>query len=72
MEIFRRDPHQDAAKLGYILSGHTAFIGKGAGKGNRAYRVVAEDVLGYMHSQGHLTLDRDGWYVLVVPAEEVS
>jgi hypothetical protein len=32
--------------------------------GNRAYLVVAEDVLGYMHSQGKVEIDDMGWYHL--------
>jgi hypothetical protein len=70
VEIFRRDPHQDVTTLAIALSGCTGFSGKGAAKGDRAYRVVAEDVLGYMHSQGHLARDEHGWYVLAVPTKE--
>jgi hypothetical protein len=61
--IFRRDPYQDVAKLAVELSG-CRFLGKRAAGSNKAYRIVAADVLDYMLSQGHLTRDEHGWYLL--------
>jgi hypothetical protein len=64
VEILRREPRQDATKLAVELSGCTGFRGRRAATGFKSYRTVAEDVLGYMFSQGHLTQDEDGWYML--------
>jgi hypothetical protein len=36
----------------------------------RAYRVVAEDILSYMHGRGRLVRDELGWYRLNEASEE--
>lgn len=38
--------------------------GKDAAKAHRAYRVVAEDLLGCAQSSGELVINPNGWYVL--------
>jgi len=63
VEIMKRDRYQDATKLGMALSGG-GLSGKGGESGNRAYRLVASDVLGCMYEQGYLDRDESGWYVL--------
>jgi hypothetical protein len=63
VEIMKRDRCQDATKLGMALSGG-GLSGKGGVSGNRAYRLVAGDVLGCMYEQGYLDRDEFGWYVL--------
>lgn len=55
----------DISKLACELSGCAVFSGKRAASAIRAYSIVAEDVLGYMHSQGRLNLREDGWYELI-------
>jgi hypothetical protein len=60
--IMKRDRCQDATKLGMALSGG-GLSGKGGVSGNRAYRLVAGDVLGCMYQQGYLDRDEAGWYV---------
>lgn len=44
----------DVSNVASCISGVTVFHGKGAIKGEKAYRVVAADVLGYMASAGRL------------------
>ncbi len=63
VEIMKRDRCQDATKLGMALSGG-GLSGKRGVSGNRAYRLVAGDVLGCMYEQGYLDRDELGWYVL--------
>ena len=63
VEIMKRDRCQDATKLGMALSGG-GLSGKRGASGNRAYRLVASDVLGCMYEQGYLDRDEFGWYVL--------
>jgi hypothetical protein len=62
VEIMKGDRCQDATKLGMALSGG-GLSGKGGVSGNRAYRLVASDVLGCMYEQGYLDRDEFGWYV---------
>jgi hypothetical protein len=62
----------DGTKLAVALAGCTTFSGKRTASGNRAYRIVAQDVLGYMCEQGHLTMDRWGWYHLVPSKLEIA
>jgi hypothetical protein len=68
VEIMKRDSHQDATTLGMALSGG-GLSGKRGVSGNRAYRLVAGDVLGCMHEQGYLDRDESGWYVLDMISE---
>jgi hypothetical protein len=63
VQIMASDQCQDATKLGVALSGCT-LSGKSGVSGNRAYRLVASDVLGCMYEQGYLDRDESGWYVL--------
>jgi hypothetical protein len=46
----------DASSLAYYFAG--ACVRPGAA----SYRVVAKDVLGYMHDQGLLVIDEQGWH----------
>lgn len=69
LDLLQRRPHIDVAILAPELSGCTTFLGRCAGVGNKAYRVVAEDVLGCMVSDGTLKRTREGWYVLAVTQE---
>src|SRR5262245_61961695 len=46
----------DASSLAYYLAG--AHVRPGAA----SYKVVAKDVLSYMHEQGLLVIDEQGWY----------
>jgi hypothetical protein len=64
LDLLQRRPHIDVAILAPELSGCTTFLGRRAATGNKAYRVVAEDVLGCMASDGTLQRTREGWYVL--------
>lgn len=64
MEAFLTSPAHDRVTLACFLSGCTGFRGKSAATGDKAYLVVAEDVLGHMESQGKLHTDRDGWHRL--------
>jgi hypothetical protein len=63
VEIMKADRCQDATKLGMALSG-CPLSGKSGVAGNRAYRLVASDVLGCMYEQSFLNRDEFGWYVL--------
>jgi hypothetical protein len=63
VQIMASDRCQDATKLGVALSG-CPLSGKSGVAGNRAYRLVASDVLGCMFEQGYLDRDESGWYVL--------
>jgi hypothetical protein len=51
----------DATRLALVLAGRSSFRITTA---MRAYRIIAEDVLGYMRDQGHLVVDELGWYHL--------
>ena len=55
----------DASSLLIYLAGANSF-GKDTEKATEAYILVAEDVLGYMESQGHLYRDSEGWWRLTV------
>jgi hypothetical protein len=54
----------DTSTIAYELAG---AIVKG---GRKAYRTVARDVLGYMHDQGLLIIDEQGWYRKAPKQEE--
>jgi hypothetical protein len=68
LAIFRDHPAQDAGTLAPAMAGCTYFPGRPAGM--KAYRVVAEDVLGYMLDQGKLFRDEHGWYRVVGAPQE--
>ena len=44
----------DVSSVSCRLAGGCIFMGKWASKGNRAYRIVAADLLGYMADAGRL------------------
>jgi hypothetical protein len=58
---FAENDYQDGSSLAYFLAGASV---RG---GNKAYRTVALDVLGYMEDQGLLERDRHGWWRKVTP-----
>jgi hypothetical protein len=60
----RRVNKLDVARLATELAGCDEFIGDVSARGASAYRIVAEDVLGYMYVQTHLNRDRQGIYSL--------
>lgn len=64
LKAFKEHAVLDVTLLIPYLSGTTSFMGRGAVTGNRAYRTVAKDVLGYMQCQGRLVRDGVGWYRL--------
>lgn len=74
VEVFRKRSPQDRTTLACGLmspnpwSATTIKVGPdGPHLGispNRAYLMVAEDVLGWMHKQGKLVRDGTGWYRL--------
>ena len=64
LKAFQDGDRLDATKLFPYLAGCSAFGGKGAASGNKAYLIVAKDVLGFMEAQGKLGRDREGWYLL--------
>ena len=55
----------DVPVLFSYLTGVSGFFGSRAKTATNSYTVVAEDILGYMLSQGKLYLDDIGWYRLV-------
>jgi hypothetical protein len=57
-DAFRGRSVHDRVTLACHLKGCTHL----SGGGDRAYLKVAEDVLGYMESQGKLTIDAQGWH----------
>jgi hypothetical protein len=61
MRAFEQQECQDVASLSYFLAGGY-FGGKRSAIGNQAYRIVAEDVLGYMEAQKRIYKDEQGWY----------
>ena len=64
LEIISRVNKLDVTTLATELAGCEEFIGDVSGRGASAYRIVAEDVLGYMYVQTHLNRDRQGIYSL--------
>jgi hypothetical protein len=73
LEIASRVGLLDVPKLAHELCGCCVFRGRRAASGNRAYHIVAEDVLGYMFNRGRLAIRHDGWYeVIELPLEESS
>ena len=56
-EAFAENDHQDGTSLALFFAGAWMH-----GKGWRAYRTVALDVLGYMESQGRLKRNAAGWW----------
>lgn len=68
LEAFRVSDAHDALTLSAFMKGVTWFSGPRAATGDRAYKNVAEDVLGCMESQGKLRRDSRGWYLLADPA----
>jgi hypothetical protein len=59
LAMAERDEIIDVASVAPRLAGGLFFRGKAAGKGTRAYRIVAADVLGYMASAGRLVQHGD-------------
>lgn len=55
-KAFAENDHQDGTTLAYFLAGASV-----RGGGNKAYRTVALDVLGYMEDQG-LLYREGGWW----------
>ncbi len=74
IEIFKKRSPQDRVTLACGLSSPNPWCSATIKLGpksprlgispNKAYLMVAEDVLGWMHSQGKLARDADGWYRL--------
>lgn len=60
---FAKNDHQDLTTISVAL-GACSHPARGA----RAYRTVAEDVLGYMAHQGKIRRDSSGWLHLVKAA----
>lgn len=65
LEIFKKHPCLDVPALFPHLAGCTWFSGRRAAAGNKAYRIVCEDVLEVMLKQGILYRDDGGWYRVV-------
>lgn len=63
-DAFRKSQVQDRVTLATHMKGVTFFSGKGGSRGDKAYLLVAEDVLGCMADQGKLVTDEMGWYQL--------
>jgi hypothetical protein len=64
LEVFSRVNKLDVATLAAELAGCDEFIDDVSARGASAYRIVAEDVLGYMYVQTHLNRDSQGNYSL--------
>lgn len=67
----RLDPPRFVTALAYTIDTATIIAkmgcpqaGRDAAKANRAYKLVAEDVLGCAEKSGELVRDKDGWYTL--------
>ena len=65
MRAFEDSDVHDASSLLIYLAGANSF-GKETTKKAKAYTIVAEDVLKYMESHGHLCRGSDGWFRLTV------
>ncbi len=63
-DAFRKGPAHDRVTLADHMKGVSHLSGKDGAKGDRAYLLVAEDVLGCMTCQGKLCVDADGWHRL--------
>jgi len=63
-DAFRKGPAQDRITLATHMKGVDHFTGKDGSRGDKAYLLVAEDVLGCMACQGKLVTDAMGWYRL--------
>lgn len=53
----------DRVELARKLSGTSAFVGRDAGKGWKAYLTVAEDVIGWMLDEGFI-VEADSTFVV--------
>lgn len=63
-DAFRWRTVHDRVTLASHMKGVSDLSGKDGAKGDRAYLLVAEDVLGCMTCQGKLYVDADGWHRL--------
>jgi hypothetical protein len=73
LRAFTEHEALDATSLSCLLAGCMFLRNQSGGDAMRAYRTVAEDVLGYMESQGKLIQRPDGWHHLksVAPSATV-
>lgn len=62
LRAFSESAEHDTISLAVFMAGCTSLTDEKGKDCMAAYRIVAEDVLGYLESQGYLFQDQEGWH----------